>query len=400
MDVLTILMNFWVITLILFVTLYFGYFILIFLLAKIKGKKPRKVENFTPFVSILIPCYNVGSVIDYKIQNTLEIDYPDDKFEIIVVESGSTDDTLSRLLRYAEQGKIKLIKQPRRLGKSSAINRGIAECKGEIIVLTDADARVERNAVRELVKNFADPEVGAAVADVQIISGRTLASRMNQLFYNYFRRKPRLWESDVDSVSFCSGHLLGFYKSIIERIDEDIINDDRYILLKTRSRGYRCICDPLSHVYEADTGKFSSQIKQKSRTTTGAIQGTIRFKNLLFNLKYGFFGAIILPFSFLRIIFIPFLLLLLEIFFPIIIWFFCSSYWVFCIAITIILLLVFSKQSLHMIFSLFYGLIVQVAVIIGIVNYILKKYSALWPRVGSAWDEMVWKHEQKNTKSA
>jgi len=390
-DVIWFLVNVWVVAFVLFIILYFGYFLLVFILAKIKGKKPKKVEGFTPFISILIPCYNLSSVIDYKIENTLNIDYPKDKLEIIAVESGSTDGTYLKLSKYAKQGKVRLIRQSKRLGKSLAINRGLEECRGEIIVLTDADAKVERNAVRELVKNFADPEVGAVVADTIIVSGESLASRMNHLFFHYFRRKPRIWESEIDSVSFCSGHLLAFHKSVVGKIDRDIINDDRYILLKTRSKGYRCICEPLSHAYEADTGKFLSQITQKRRTTAGAIQGIIKFKNLLFNPKYGFFGTLILPFYFLRVVLLPFLLLLLEILSPIVICILLSSHWVFWAVITVTIILTCLLKPLRKIsLSLSYGIIVQIAVFIGIMDYAFKRYSLLWPRVGSPWDEMAW----------
>ena len=392
MDILWILTNIWIVSFVLFITIYFGYFLIVFILAKLKGERIKKAKDFTFFISILIPCYNVGSVIDYKIENTLDIDYPKDKFEIIAVESGSTDDTYSKLLKHAEQQKLKLIRQPKRLGKPSAINKGLEECRGEIIVLTDADAKLEKSAIRELVKNFADKKVGAVVADVTIVPGETFASRMNHLFYHYFRRKPRIWESELDSASFCSGHLLAFYKSIVGKIDENAINDDRYILLKTRSEGYRCVCEPLSHASEADTGEFSSQIMQKRRTTAGAIQGIVRFKSLLFNPRYGFFGTFILPFYFLRVILLPFLLVLLEILSPIVIWILLSSHWVFWFVIAVTVMLTCLLRPLRKIFlSLLYGIIVQVAVFIGIVDYVFKRHSPLWIRVGSPWDEMAWK---------
>jgi len=296
-----------------------------------------------------------------------------------------------KLSKYAEDGKVKLIRQPKRLGKSSAINKGLEECREEIIVLTDADAKVEENAIRELVKNFADPKVGAAVADVIIVSGGTVASMMNHLFYHYFRRKPRIWESELDSVSFCSGHLLAFYKSIVGKIEEDILNDDRYILLKTRSKSYRCICEPLSNAYEADTGEFSSQITQKRRTTAGTIQGTARFRNLLFSPRYGFFGMFILPFHLLRVVFLPFLLLLLEILSPIVFWTLLSFHWIFWAVIAVAITLTCLLKPLRKIFlSLLYGIIVQIAAFIGIMDYAFKRYSPLWIRVGSPWDEMTW----------
>ena len=395
MIVLWTLTIIWAFTFILVIAIFFGYLLVLFILTKIRGRKPKKDKNFIPFISILIPCYNVSSVIDYKIKNTLEINYPKSKFEVIAVESGSSDDTYSKLLKYAEQKKLILIRQPKRLGKPSAINKGLERARGEIIVLTDADARVEKDAIYELVKNFADPTVGAAVADIAIITGKNIASKMNHLFYHYFRRKPRIWESELDSVSFCSGHLLAFRKSIVEKIDEDIINDDRYILLKTRSKGYRCICEPSSHAYEADTGSFLSQIKQKRRTIAGFIQGTTRFLTLLFRPRYGYFGMLILPFHFLRVVFLPFLLLLLEILSPIVIWSLLSSHGLFQVIIIFVGLISISicflsplRKFFH---ALLYGIILQVAVFAGIIDYIFKRQDPLWIRVGSPWDELAWK---------
>lgn len=393
MDVVWILTNTWAVALASFVIIYFGYFLLVFILAKIKRKNTKEDEDFTPFISILIPCYNVASVIDYKIKSTLQIGYAKDKFEIIAVESGSIDDTYSKLSKYTERGNVKVIRQPKRLGKSSAINKGLDECRGEIVVVTDADAKVERNAIRELVKKIADPKVGAVVGNITIISGKSVASKMNHLFYQYFRRKPRIWESTLDSVSFCSGHLLAFYKNVVGKVDEDIINDDRYILLKTRSEGYRCVCQPSAHTYEADAEDISSQIMQKRRTTAGVIQGIIRFKSLLLNPKYGFFGTLILPFHFLGVIFLAFLLLLIEILSPIAIWTLLPSFRspLFYIGIATMLLLGLFRQGRRVLLSLLYSIIVQISILMGIIDYLFKRHSALWTRVGSPWDEMAWK---------
>ncbi|NIT55832.1 MAG: glycosyltransferase, partial [Phycisphaerae bacterium] len=93
MDVLHLLTTIWLTALTLFIIINFGYLFLAFILAKVRGKMVQKSDGFTPFISILIPCYNVESVIERKIKDTLDIDYPKHKFEIIVVESGSTDNT-------------------------------------------------------------------------------------------------------------------------------------------------------------------------------------------------------------------------------------------------------------------------------------------------------------------
>lgn len=383
MAVLHFLTTIWLIALTLFLTINFGYLFLAFILAKVKGKIVRKSDSFRPFISILIPCYNVGSVIERKIKNTLDINYPKHKFEIIAVESDSTDDTVSTLSRYASQGELKLIKQPRRLGKSSAINRGLKECKGDIVVLTDADARLERKATRKLVKNFADQSVGAVVGNLTIISGKSIVSKMNHLFYRIFRQRVRTWESMFDSASFWSGELCAFRKSLLERLDEDIINDDRYILLKIRSKGYRCICDPSSHAYEGSPENVLGQITQKRRTTMGVIQGTLRFKHMFFNPKYGLFGMLILPSHFVRVILLPILLLVVEVLSPVAVLVLWSSTGLFWLGIGGVALIVLGllKEGRRLLASLLYGVIVQVAILAGVADYVLKRHTVLWPKV-------------------
>ena len=383
MDILWLLINIWIVALILFVIIHFGYLFLVLILARVKRKEIRKGEDFTPFISILIPCYNVGSVIDRKIKNTLEIDYPKEKFEIIVVESGSTDNTYSILSKYAAQGKIKLVRQPRRLGKSSAINCGLSLSKSDIVVMTDADASLERKAVKELVKNFADETVGAVVGNLTLVSGKSIVSKMNQLFYRIFRQWLRTWESTFDSASFWSGELCAFRKCLLERLDEDIINDDRYILLKIRSKGYRCICEPSSHVYEHDAESVLGQITHKRRTTAGMIQGTLRFKHILFSPKYGLFGMLILPAHFFRVILLPILLLVVEALSPVavlVLWSSTGLYWLGAVVMVLVSLSLF-KSGRKMFSSLFYGVIVQVAVLAGIADYILKRHTVLWKTI-------------------
>ena len=383
-DILWLLTNIWIVALSLFVIIHFGYLFLVLILARVKRKEIRKDENFTPFISILIPCYNVGSVIDRKIKNTLQIDYPRDQFEIIIVESGSTDNTHAILSRYATQGKIKLARQPQRLGKSSAINFGLDLCKSDIVVMTDADASLEENAVKKLVENFADEKVGAAVGNLTLVSGKSMTSRMNHLFYKIFRQKLREWESKFDSASFWSGELCAFRKSLLERLDEDIINDDRYILLKIRSKGYRCISEALSHVYEKDAEDVSGQIHHKRRTTAGTIQGTLRFKHMLCNPKYGLFGMLIFPAHIFRVTLLPILLLIIEILCPFAIFVFISSFagatWLAAAVIAVALLSLFGKGR-RLLSLLFYAVFVQIGIIGGILDSVFKRQDVLWKKI-------------------
>ncbi len=370
----------WLTGVTLFISLKFGYFLLACILAKVKKRQVQKSDSFTPFISILIPCYNVGSVIERKIRNILEIDYPRRKFEVIAVESGSTDDTFHKLSKQVYDRKVKVIRQPYRAGKASAINRGLEECRGKIVVLTDADAMVEKGAIKELVKNFSDHTIGAVVGNLTLTPGISVTSRMNHLFYRLFRQKLRIWESKIDSASFWSGELCAFRKSVVQELDEDMIGDDRYILLKTRREGFRCICETSSLVYESDAENILGQIAHKRRMVTGTIQGTLRFKNMLFNPRYGFFGTLIFPLHILRVVILPLLLLVLEVLTPITLWVLWSpnvKLWLAAGTIALAIPALF-KPGRKLLLPLLYGFIVQVAILAGIVDYTLKRHTVLW----------------------
>jgi len=169
----------------------------------------------------------------------------------------------------------------------------------------------------------------------------------------------------------------------LERIEEDIINDDRYILLRIRSKGYRCICESASHAYEADAESVRGQIMHKRRTTAGTIQGTLRFKHILFNPKYGLFGMLILPAHFFRVTLLPILLLVVEVLTPVavfVLWPVTGLFWLAALIMVLVSLSLF-KGGRKMLSSLCYGVIVQVAVLAGVADYVLKRHTVLWKTI-------------------
>lgn len=371
---------FWFVSLLLFLILIFGYPLFVFIFSRFKKNNIKKSNNYLPFISILIPCYNEEDMIENKILNTLNINYPREKFEIVVVESGSTDKTYSKLLKFSLKKKIKLIKQPERLGKSSAMNQGIRIINNDIIILTDSDTIIEKNAIKEIVKNFGDKRVGAVVGNLTLSPSNSIASKMNSFFNLYFRVKIRIWESEMSSASYWSGQLCAFRKSIVGEIEENIINDDRYILLKTIEKGYLAICDKNASVYEKSPKKILDQIVQKRRTTAGTLQGMIRFKNILFNKSYGLYGMFIMPAYLIRLILSPLLLLFIEILSLIMVYSILPPILVVYLLGSCIFLALFDKgRSIFII--LLYPIIIQLSIMLGIADYILNRHSVLWRRV-------------------
>ena len=144
------------------VYVYIGYPLLLMLLDKLLKGKPLQIADFTPTVSFIVSCYNEVDVIEQKIKNSLEFDYPQHLLELIFVSDGSDDGTDDLIKQYTNDS-IKLIRQEGRLGKTMGLNLALAEAQGEIVVFSDANAMYEKNALKMLVRNFHDSAVGYVV---------------------------------------------------------------------------------------------------------------------------------------------------------------------------------------------------------------------------------------------
>lgn len=352
--------------------LLFGYPLFLWLLAKAKCR-PIKKMGISPFVSIIISSYNEGNIIERKIHNVLALEYPRSQYEVIVVDSGSTDNTHQILEKYCKDRSIVWIREPERLGKPHAINAGLSVAKGEIVVLTDADAFLHVESLKRVVRNFADENVGAVVGNLTL-DGNDALNRMNSAFYRVFRQSAREWESAIDSASFFSGELLAFRKSLVDEIAENVLSDDQYILFEIRKRGYRGICEKEAFVFERDVETLRGQINHKRRTLVGTLQVFSKNRNVLFNPKYGFFGMLIAPAYLLRIIVNPFLLFLIPLF-----TIFYAPYIFLLLLVTLVLVAILSRRLLM---AVLYGLVVQIAVILGIIDYATRNYTVLWTKKG------------------
>jgi len=365
--------------------LFFGYPALVYILSNLKGRR-IPIAKYLPSVSIVVPCYNSREHVDVKVSDLLSLDYPKEKLQVIFVDSGSIDGTAEALREYERAGSIKLVSQEARLGKPAAINAGLRVAEGEIVVLTDVDAKVEADALRNLAKSFADPDVGAAVGNVALKSGRSLISRMNSFFYQFFRERVRRWESSIDSASFFSGELMAFRKDLLGEVDDDAVSDDFHILLKLRKRGYRCVSAGQAFVSEMDVETVSGQISHKRRTIAGSLQVFSRDRDAFFNRKLGLFGLLIFPAYFARMIIAPIILLALEVLVILQLLFWNTFSWLLVwVGLLLIALFVFSLISNRLrgfILGLLYAFVVQVATLLGIVDYLTGNYSVLWKRKG------------------
>jgi cellulose synthase/poly-beta-1,6-N-acetylglucosamine synthase-like glycosyltransferase len=276
-----------------------------FLLNRLSKKSANlKSENMSrystspsdlPNVSILIPVYNEERDIERRLDNILDSDYPKNKLEIIVIDSGSTDQTRS-IVQSKFRNIIILLTEEERKGKAHAINLGLQRCKGEIIILTDGTTLYDRDTIRQLVDSFKDSRIGAASALYDVPNKEDSHFSDTEFKFWVHKDRIRLLESSTHSTSWLSGESCAFRSGIINTVDEDTLADDSNIALQVISKGFRVVVNQNAHFVERSPTQFFDYFRIKSRRAMGGLIETLRFRSLLFNSRYGYFGMFIFPY--------------------------------------------------------------------------------------------------------
>jgi cellulose synthase/poly-beta-1,6-N-acetylglucosamine synthase-like glycosyltransferase len=277
------------------------------------SRRPTKVNKrpIFPSVSMIITTFNEEMVIGKKLSNTVELEYPEDKLGILIVDSGSTDKTREIVENFVQRFKTKvnihLLTQKERLGKAVALNYALKYCKGDIVILSDADVLLDKDVISKITSNFNDEKIGA-VSGIEVIrnpdqSSTTKMERGYRSFYN----TVRLGETNLDSVVMCESEFAAYRRELMEEIPQDSVCDDMELTLRVRKKGFRAIYDPTVVFYEYSPIKYKSRLKHKIRRGQGNQQTLLGFADMMFRLKYGVFSFVILPFEFFMHIISPFL---------------------------------------------------------------------------------------------
>lgn len=293
-------------------TFYFIYYVLML-------HESRKPDNILkgkryPKLSLLIPTYNEESVICRKLSNVETLDYPKEKLEVIVVDSASTDSTQQLVQSFIGKTstQFQLIVQPERLGKASALNCAVQYCHGDIVLMTDADAILEKDALKKIAENFNDPNVGAATGRLFILNADQSSVTKLEKSYRGIYEIIRLGESRMDSTLIFNGPITAFRRQLFDELKPDTVTDDIELCIKIRKKGYRAVYDPGAIAYEYTPISLRSRMHQKTRRAQGAIQSIIRHKSIVFNRRYGKYGFVIFPCELFMHLISPILLLFLT----------------------------------------------------------------------------------------
>lgn len=257
---------------------YFGYPILIFIIAKIRPGK-EFYKDATPYVTLLIAAYNEEKVIENKLINSLTIEYPKEKLQILVITDGSSDQTPEIAKKYLDSG-IELLHQPERRGKMAAINRAIDYVRGEIIVFSDANNYYQSDTIKKIVAPFSNPDVGAVSGAKVIDQGDGDLGASEGLYWKYesFIKKQ---ESRLGSCTSVAGEILAIRKSAYTTPPNNIVNDDFYMAMRIIRQGYRLIYVPEAISSERVSLTAQDEIIRRTRINAGRYQAISMARQLL-----------------------------------------------------------------------------------------------------------------------
>ncbi len=275
------------------------------ILARLFGRS-HVTGDAIPRVTLVIAAYNEASVIREKIENALALDYPRDQMEIFVISDASDDGTDEIVNEYADKGVI-LKRQEPRGGKSKGLTRFVPEASGEIIVFSDANSIYYAQAIRHLVRHFADPEVGYVVGHQRYFEDRESTAAESESTYWGFEIRLKTWEGNLSSVVGADGAIYAIRSELFFPLSDEDIND--FVNpLQIVAKGYRGVFDGEAFCHEEAAPNFQGEFRRKVRIVNRALRGLGRVPEVLNPLQTGWFAYQLLLHKVLRW-FTPFFLM-------------------------------------------------------------------------------------------
>lgn len=382
---------FWI-SLFIIVYTYLGYGFILYLMLRIRriifGERPQVFydPDQVPTCTLLIAAYNEEHFITEKIKNTLALEYPDGKLEIIFITDGSTDRTPDILREYPE---IKLLHQNERKGKVAAMHRAQDYIKTEIIIFTDANTLLNKDALTKISRHYADEKIGAVAGEKRVhFDEKADAGAAGEGFYWKYESLLKKWDSELYSTIGAAGELFSVRSNLYSPVSDVTILDDFMISMLIAEKGYRIAYEPEAFAIETASENISEELKRKVRIAAGGIQSIVRLKALLNIFRYGLLSFQYISHRVLRWTITPFLLILIlvlnglilfqskEIIYPILL----AGQLIFYVLAYSGSILEKRELRLKIFFIPYYFCVMNYAVIMGIKRYLWKQQSAVWEK--------------------
>jgi cellulose synthase/poly-beta-1,6-N-acetylglucosamine synthase-like glycosyltransferase len=276
---------------------YFGYPLLAFALSRLRPRPVRRAD-VTPSVSVIIAAYNEERDIAAKLENTLALDYDRDLLEIVVASDCSSDGTDEIVRRFADRG-VRLWRQPVRLGKTAAQNAAVRVASGEVLVFSDATTMYEPDAVRKIVRSFADPTVGGATGHVVYVDRADTAVGRGARSYWGYEQFLKHCESQFGSLVGVHGCLYAVRRSAYRDLAPDM-SSDFVVASEIRLQGLRTVYDPEAISLEDTNVRGRDEFRTRVRIIEQTMSALARYRAVLDPFRYGLYAVQMISHKVLR----------------------------------------------------------------------------------------------------
>ena len=273
--------------------------------------RPYHKADTTPTVSMIVAVYNEAASIEAKLKNILALDYPADRFEAVIVSDGSDDGTNAIVERYAQQEpRIRFIALPRQ-GKAPALNTAIDTVDSEILVFSDANSMYAPDAIRVLVRPFADEQVGGVAGNQRYVTSLESAENIGEQGYWSFDRRLKIAESAGGNTISATGAIYAIRRALFQGVPTGV-TDDFVTSTRVIAQGYRLVFEPDAVAYEHVAKSQTREFARKVRVMTRGLNSVVVMRELLNPFRHGFYALQLLTHKVLRrLMFIPLIVILL-----------------------------------------------------------------------------------------
>ncbi len=260
---------------------YLGYPVVIGGLARLMGRRERPPEPddaALPRVALVIAAHNEAEVIDARLRNALESDYPRGLLEIVVASDGSDDATVDLCRRHEPH--VRTLAYAQRRGKSATLNATIAQLDAEVVVLSDANTFMERDAIRELVRPLAAPEVGAVCGRL-VLRDPATGRNVDSMYWRYETYLKRC-EGAIGGLLGANGAIYAIRRSLIVPLPPGTVVDDFVMpLMAKAASGCRIAYAPEAVAHEETAPNIGGEFRRRARIGVGGFQALWILRSLL-----------------------------------------------------------------------------------------------------------------------
>ena len=261
-----------------------------------RRRVPPRLPEPPPLQTVLIPAFNEGKVIAGAVGHILASDYPN--LEVIVIDDGSADDTSEKVrIHFASDPRVRLFCEPN-TGKAAALNIGLKEARGDVVVALDADTHFEKDAISKLVRWFQDPAVGAVAGNAKVGNRVNMITRWQALEYVTSQNLERRALAALGCITVVPGAIGAWKREALERLGgfpANTLAEDQDLTLTLLTAGYTVLYDSSAIGWTEAPDTVRALIKQRFRWAFGTLQCLWKHRRITLRPRYGTLGLVAIP---------------------------------------------------------------------------------------------------------